>query len=166
MDDGYSLDGTARSGIPVPRTPTEWRGLAHEVWAHRHRGGPMQLSTAMAINRAMLAIGFISNGIDGRWSSWPPFRELGITLAELVQVNEVIRAAEERTPAHGGWRSITVKCADRLVAAIYTIVHFQPSDDPIVLYGRQGLVVADEEALSRLRGDEDDSGWDDDDGGE
>jgi len=50
------------------------------------------------------------------------------SLADLVAARDHVQD-RNRAPGDGGPRTISTVCDDRLIAAIYTMLHYEPEDD-------------------------------------
>lgn len=90
-------------------------------------GQTEELRRAYAINAAMFRYALIREGVFE-----PPAPDLSeYTLSEMIAAGPAITAAENRK--EGG--TLTVVCADRLVAALYALTHYPAprGDDAEVL---------------------------------
>ncbi|MDX2307100.1 MAG: hypothetical protein NW216_02560 [Hyphomicrobium sp.] len=103
------------------------------------QSAPMTLERAYALNSAMVALFFNSEGL--REISKETLALLRkASLLELAQAGALVKEHEERQqPGENGRRSHSFKCDDRLVAAIYAFLHFtlppasSPFDDDYVI---------------------------------
>lgn len=99
---------------------------------------PMTIERAKEIVGRMLDVRYAAMGIPGRTFPEP----LDCSLAEMVEANRIV--AEFREPTENGYRTLGMHCADRLIAAIYTLWHYDPDREPIawIPHGRVAKCVA------------------------
>lgn len=98
-----------------------------------------EFERALALNGAMLGLFYESEGIKGKlpWSEMTMLRNA--TLADLAEASRLVDVYDKRPQQHGA-RTVHFKCDDRLIAAIYTFLHYalpparhQFEDDRMIL---------------------------------
>jgi len=91
----------------------------------------MSYERASEIVQAINARSFVSMGFEQRMGSLE-----GVTLAQMVEARRIViehnEAAIAAAHAAGTGYSIEVIPADRLIAAVYTLHHYQPSNEPVL----------------------------------
>lgn len=102
----------------------------------RYRAG-MSLERAREINRVLTGVTFASYGL----AEAPSIAELrGVSLAEMLESKALVRAANLIKDADGK-QTITMTCDDRLIAAIYVLINYEPRSEAIVEIGDIGVAV-------------------------
>lgn len=91
-----------------------------------------KLARAKALNKAMVTLGLEREGL-ARISTADLALLRGASLVELSDAGRMVKAFQDVQPAGAdGSRTFSMVCDDRLVAAIYTFLHFTlpPASSP------------------------------------
>lgn len=93
---------------------------------------------AQEIVTAINARCMVSMGIDQPLGSLQD-----VSLAEMLEAKSIVEAKNAAAQAHasenGGGYSISMVPADRLIAAVYVVGHYQPSRKPVLYLPQPGL---------------------------
>jgi hypothetical protein len=98
---------------------------------------------------------FVVMGISEEIPEW-----LGeVSLADMIEAKRVVEERDaNQVPDENGCKSYSFKPDDRLIAAVYTLLHFEPANEAIVSDGRgRVLAVVDQSEVSRDEDDEEDA---------
>lgn len=124
---------------------------------------PMTRERAGEINAAICAFAFYDMGICTAEDVAKKAKALkDVSLAQMLEATAIVAACKGLKQEDGTTRLSTV-ADDRLTAAVYTALHYDPSNDESIVcipprkmfYGKAALMLVD---LDKMRGGDDDDG--------